>query len=169
MGYRKPDLAGAWYPGGEREVRRAIEGYIEGIKLPGDPYKGVGGIVPHAGWYFSGRTAFSVFYSISKIISPKLIWLFGMHLPPHGPDYIFVDDGYETPLGRLPLHAKAAGMLLDSFDFVKEDARNYSQDNTIEVQRPFVKYLFPEANIVTVGVSPTEHDCEIGKRAASIS
>ena len=169
MGYRKPDLAGAWYPGGEREVCKTIEGYIAGVQIPKEPYRGIGGIVPHAGWYFSGRTAFSVFYSISKKSSPSLIWLFGMHLPPQGPDYIFIDDGYETPLGRLPLHVEAAGMLLDSFDFLKEDSKGYSQDNTIEVQLPFVKYLFPEARIVTVGVSPARRAYEIGERAASIS
>jgi AmmeMemoRadiSam system protein B len=169
MGYRKPDLAGAWYPGGEREVCETIEGYIGQMRQPKDPYKGIGGIVPHAGWYFSGRTAFSVFYSISKKDSPQLVWLFGMHLPPGGPDYIFIDDGYQTPLGNIPVHREAALMLSDSFDFLKENARSYSQDNTIEVQLPFVKYLFPEASIVTVGVSPSERAAEIGDRAASIS
>jgi AmmeMemoRadiSam system protein B len=169
MGYRRPDLAGAWYPGGEREVRKTIERYIKKVSKPIDSYKGVGGIVPHAGWYFSGRTAFSVFYSIAEKRSPRLIWLFGMHLPPKGPDYIFIDDGYKTPLDTLPVHKEAVRMMNETFSFSQEDARSYTQDNTIEVQLPFVKYLFPEASIVTVGVSPSEHAVKVGERAAAIT
>ena len=169
MGFRKPDLAGAWYPGVEKEIKKTIEGYISKIKVPDEKYYGKGGIVPHAGWYFSGKVAFWVLYSISKINNPELIFLFGMHLPPHSPDYIFIDDGYETPLGRIPVNQEASKLLYDSFDFIKEDAVYYSQDNTIEIQLPFLKYLFPEASIVTVGVSPTERASTIGEKAVEIS
>ncbi|MBN2324531.1 MAG: AmmeMemoRadiSam system protein B, partial [Spirochaetes bacterium] len=154
MGYRRPDLAGSWYPGSEGEIRKTVEGYIKKTKAPEQAYRGIGGIVPHAGWYFSGQTAFSVYYSISKKPAPSLIWLFGMHLPPHGSNYIFIDEGYETPLGRIPVHKEAARMMYESFNFVGETQTAYSQDNTMEVQLPFVKYLFPEAAVVTVGASP---------------
>ena len=169
MGYRKPDLAGSWYPGGEREIKRTIEGYIEKSVVPEEPYRGIGGVVPHAGWHFSGQTAFSVFYSMSKKIAPNLVWLFGMHLPPHGSNYIFIDKGYETPLGRIPVHEEAARMMYDSFDFVGENGTSYMQDNTMEVQLPFVKYLFPEAEVVTIGVSPRPGAEEIGRRAFEIA
>jgi AmmeMemoRadiSam system protein B len=169
MGFRKPDLVGTWYPGGQKEIRNIIEGYISEIRVPDDKYRGVGGIVPHAGWYFSGKVAFGVLYSISKVANPELIFLYGMHLPPHSPDYIFIDDGYETPLGKIHVNQDATTLLYNSFSFVKEDAGYYSQDNTIEIQLPFVKYLFPEANIVTVGVSPTERASAIGEKAVEIS
>jgi AmmeMemoRadiSam system protein B len=169
MGYRKPDLAGSWYPGEEKEIKKTIEGYIRKTVVPEQPYRGIGGIVPHAGWYFSGQTAFSVFYSISKETAPSLVWLFGMHLPPHGSNYIFIDEGYETPLGKLPVHEEAAKMMYESFAFVGESYTSYMQDNTVEVQLPFVKHLFPEAAVVTVGVSPTPRAVEIGKRAYGIS
>ncbi|UCB46961.1 MAG: AmmeMemoRadiSam system protein B [Spirochaetota bacterium] len=169
MGFRKPDLAGAWYPGVEKEIRKTIEGYIGKIEVPDEKYSGKGGIVPHAGWYFSGKVAFWVLYSISKVNNPELIFVFGMHLPPHGPDYIFIDDGYETPIGRIPVNQEAANLLYDSYDFIKEDAVHYSQDNTVEIQLPFIKHLFPEASIVTVGVSPTERATAIGEKAEEIS
>ncbi len=169
MGYRKPDLAGSWYPGGEREIKKTIEGYIRKTVVPEQPYRGLGGVVPHAGWYFSGQIAFSVFYSILKKITPSLIWLFGMHLPPHGSNYIFIDEGYETPLGRLLVHEEAARMMYESFNFMGESGTGYTQDNTVEVQLPFVKHLFPEATVVTVGVSPNPGAVEIGKRAYEIS
>ena len=45
MGFRKPDLSGAWYPGGEKEIRKTIEGYISKIIIPDEKYAGKGGIV----------------------------------------------------------------------------------------------------------------------------
>ena len=169
MGYRKQDLAGSWYPAGEGEIKRTIEGYISKTHVPDVSFSGVGGVVPHAGWYFSGHTAFSVFYCMSKKKKPGLVWLFGMHLPPHGSNYIFIDEGYETPLGRIKVHREAAKMMYDSFTFVGENAMSYTQDNTTEVQLPFIKYLFPEAAVVTVGASPKPDAVEIGRRAYAIS
>ncbi len=169
MGIRTPDLAGSWYPGGERECRKAIEGYIDSSLVPKEQYHGLGGIVPHAGWYFSGKTALAVLYSISKKKKPDIIFLFGMHLSERSPDYIFMDEGFKTPLGIIKVHLDAARKLCDSFDFIKEDAHSYSQDNTIEIQLPFIKHLFDDSHIVAICAAPTTRALKIGEKAASIA
>jgi AmmeMemoRadiSam system protein B len=148
---------------------KTIKEYEDSAEIPKAEYRGFGGIVPHAGWYFSGRTAFSVFYSISKKGTPELIFLFGMHLPPGGSHCIFADDGIDTPLGTLQVHQKAVNMLRGSFDFVQENARSFSRDNTIELQLPFLKYLFPDAKVVTLGISPNDTALAIGEAAAAVS
>jgi len=169
MGIRNPDLSGSWYPSSKGECVKIIENYKASILIPDVDYYGFGGIVPHAGWYFSGKTAFSVFYSIYKKIKPDTFFLFGMHLPVNGPNYIFIDDGINTPFGVLKVNDEAAKMLCNTFDFIKEDAKSYTQDNTVELQLPFIKYLFPEVNIVTLGVSPTNTAINIGEKACDIS
>ncbi len=133
-----------------------------------------GGIVPHAGWYFSGKTAYSVFNSINESASkrgktPELFFLFGMHLGPGSPNYIFLDEGFQTPFGTLEVHRKASDIMASSFNFYREDAHNYTPDNTVELQLPFIKYLFPEALIVTVGAAPGPTAFEIGEKAAQIA
>jgi len=169
MGIRSPDLAGSWYPASKNECIEIIEDYKKRISLPDVDYYGYGGIVPHAGWYFSGETAFSVFYSIFKKRKPDTFFLSGMHLPVNGPNYIFIDDGINTLFGLLKVNDEAANMLCNNFNFIKEDAKSYTQDNTVELQLPFIKYLFPDANIVVLGVSPTERAVEIGEKASDIS
>ena len=57
MGIKRADFAGSWYPGTKRECTKTIEQYLKGIPESSKEYEGYGGIVPHAGWYFSGRTA----------------------------------------------------------------------------------------------------------------
>ncbi len=175
MGIRKPLFMGTWYPGTKRECDRMIDGFME--DLPASRGSGGhfrGGIVPHAGWYFSGKTAFSVFHRIYENGEtagsiPDTFFIFGMHLPPGGSDYIFLDDGVETPYGIVDINREAAERLAGSFNFIVEDANGFSQDNTIELQFPFIKRLFPEAKIVTAGISPGENALAVGERAYEIA
>jgi AmmeMemoRadiSam system protein B len=133
-----------------------------------------GGIVPHAGWYFSGKTAYSVFRSIDHLSrsrgkQPDLFFLFGMHLPPRGPNYLFIDEGFETPLGRIRVNGEAAEGMVNKFQFVKMSARDSVSDNTTELQLPFIRHLFPEAEILSMGVSPDERALQIGETAFELA
>lgn len=169
MGIKRADLIGSWYPGTERECRKMIEEFLERVSIPDEDYLGIGGIVPHAGWFFSGKTATAVYTGIKHAGMVELVFLFGMHLPAGSSNYIFVDEGYETPFGTMYVNREVVGMMLDSFEFVEEDATNYVRDNTIEIQLPFIKYFFPEAMVVACGISPGSSAIEIGKKASEIS
>jgi len=168
MGIRGADFSGAWYPGSKRECVAMIEQLKSKVTLPKVEYKGIGGIVPHAGWFFSGRTALSVFMSIQAKNVPDTVFLFGMHLPSDGPDFLFVDDGVQTPLGAVMVNREATGALFSSFDFIREDASSYTRDNTIELQLPFLKYFFPHTTVVLAGISPGKRSVEIGKAVAKL-
>jgi AmmeMemoRadiSam system protein B len=129
-----------------------------------------GGIVPHAGWYFSGKTAFAVFRGIDLLSGywkkrPDLFFLFGMHLPPRGPNYLFMDEGFDTPVGRLEVNREAAELMAGRFQFVEMSTRETVSDNTTELQFPFIRHLFPESEIVLLGVSPDERALKIGEAA----
>jgi len=41
-----------------------------------------GGVVPHAGWYFSGKLAARVFHTLKSMKKPEVVVLFGGHLGP---------------------------------------------------------------------------------------
>ena len=170
MGTRRADFAGSWYPGTKRECINTIEDYMSDVRIPKEEYTGLGGIVPHAGWYFSGKTALTVYSAINLKITPDLIFLFGMHLGEDSRDHIFIDDGVETPLGELKVNREASEMLSRSFDFVEEDASHYSRsENTLELQFPLIKYTFPDTSLVIIGSAPTSRAIEIGEKAAAIS
>ena len=53
MKIRSADFAGSWYPSSSSACEREIKSFLkeEQIKVPSST-KLVGGIVPHAGWYF---------------------------------------------------------------------------------------------------------------------
>lgn len=171
MGTRKPDFAGSWYPSGEADCRAAIQEFARApIPSPFTPGRPVGGIVPHAGWFYSGKIACTVIRSLKEgNPSADTMLIFGRHLPPGGKNYIMKEGRWETPLGDLEVDADLAERLAAEFPFVVETATRYGQDNTIEVQLPFVKYFFPDTRILTVGVPPAVSSLEIGRRAVRIA
>lgn len=69
---------------------------------------------------------------------------------------------WETPFGSLPVAEKLAGVLAEQFPFRLETSERFTQDNTIELQLPFIKYFFPEAAVLGIGVPPTEASLTIG-------
>ena len=179
MSLKKPRFAGSWYPGSGKECERTMRQYEDDLgpfALPDErpTVKAYGGIVPHAGWVFSGKTAYAVYSHIRKLgaIShavPDLVFVFGMHLAPGGTNYLFVDDGYETPLGPLSVDTEVVSRLSSQFQFAEETAFDSMSDNTIELQLPIIKHVFPEAKVVTLGVSPDERAVAIGEAAFNIA
>jgi AmmeMemoRadiSam system protein B len=166
---KRADFAGSWYPGGRKECEKSIRDFLKNSRVPEGDYLGVGGVVPHAGWYFSGQTAFSVFHAIRQKRSPELFFIFGRHLHESGPDSIFFDEGLETPLGALKVHIPACEKLCEAFRFRKENAQSYTRDNTIELQLPFIRFLFPDAAVLAIGVAPSQRAPAIGVRCAELA
>jgi len=170
MGVRKADFAGSWYPGTESEIRKVIETYSY-ESVPCTPFqKGIlGGIVPHAGWYYSGQIAFNVIKCLKESEQPDVVVIFGRHLHSGSPAYIMKDGAWNTPLGDLEIDGDFGEMLAKEFKFTVETATKYEQDNTIELQLPFVKYLFPRVKILPVGVPPNKTSITIGERISGIA
>jgi hypothetical protein len=157
MSTRKAILAGAWYPGTSSECRSQIQEFIRessNFKATA-PENYIGGIVPHAGWYFSGSIACNVIQNLAAGPMPDAVAIFGMHLHSGSPNYIMKEGAWETPLGDIEIHAGLAEAIEKQFPFVVETPKRFVQDNTIEVQLPFIKYFMKEVKIVPMGVPPS--------------
>lgn len=170
MEVRRADFAGSWYPGGEKDCRDIIDEFLdESLPCPGTDERVVGGIVPHAGWFFSGKIACNVIKCLNSKSEPDTCLIFGRHLHPGSDNFIMKKGLWETPLGELEIDSELAENLTDEFSFTIETASSYGQDNTIELQLPFLKYFFPGIKIVPVGVPPKHSSLDIGRRAVEIS
>jgi MEMO1 family protein len=170
MATRRADFAGSWYPAGRTDCLKAIEGFRRGARpCPDSGAKRVGGIVPHAGWVFSGQTACNVFECLGGAGDPETVVLFGGHLHPGSGCYIMVDGSWETPLGDLEVDTQLASSLVREFPFQVEAEGSYRQDNTIELQLPFVRHFFADAGIVPIGVPPARVALDIGERVVELA
>ena len=170
MRIRKSMFSGSWYPGSASACEKEIKGFLKEYPTETiDPKPLIGGIVPHAGWYFSGSIACNVIHCLSGKTSPDVIAIFGMHLHSSSPAYIMVEGAWETPFGAIEIQNDLAGELSEKFAFEIETADRFTQDNTIELQLPFIKYFFKDAKIVPIGAPPIKNSLEIGETIAAIS
>jgi hypothetical protein len=168
MATRSADFAGSWYPGRDSDCRRAIEEFSRS-SVPCPSGVPVGGIVPHAGWVFSGKIACNVIRCLSEQCLPDTVVLFGRHLHPSSKSYIMTEGSWATPLGDLAIDVEVGKKLQAEFPFVVETPTRYDQDNTIELQLPFIKHYFPQTKILPLGVPPAMGSLRIGERAVEIS
>lgn len=170
MGVRKAILAGSWYPGQAAECEREIGTFMKDSNIHRmSGQKVIGGTVPHAGWYFSGSIACNVIHHLVDEDPPDSIVLFGMHLHSNAPNYIMKEGFWETPFGDIRIEETLTDALIRAFPFIVETADDFIEDNTIEIQLPFIKYFFKDVSIVPIGVPPRSSSLEIGIAAVNIA
>ncbi len=169
MKTRKPIVAGQFYPGTRQsclaEVQRCIETGAITTDLPGSI---VAGIVPHAGWTFSGHVAAMVFAAIKQRSDNVATFVIcGACHGYFGPDPAVEDhDQWETPLGLVGVDTELRDSLVRA-DLVKVDPSAHRHEHSIEVQVPFIQFLFPDAKILPILVPPVATPVEFGEALAT--
>lgn len=170
MATRSADFAGSWYPARESECLELFKNFEENsIKRIHGEDNWIGGILPHAGWIYSGQIAYNVIRYLKDSINPDVFVIFGRHLYPGSSNFIMAEGAWATPFGELPIASDLAEKIISEFKFTVETHSRYEPDNTIELQLPFIKYLFPGVDILPVGVPPASLSVTIGERIAEIA
>ena len=170
MGTRKPIVAGQFYPADRKSCLEEIEECLAGHSINKPlPKEIVAGIVPHAGWMFSGSLAALVFAAIQR--RHKKVDTFVIFGAAHGyyGSKPAVDDNvfWETPLGNVAIDQVLAELLLDEKSLVR-DSPAHRREHSIEVQVPFIKHLFGEAKILPIIVPPNDQAISLGESLAQI-
>jgi len=168
MSIRSPSVAGMFYPARERACRSQVEECLRGaetVELEG-PIRG--GVVPHAGWSYSGPTAARVFSALSAQDAPETMVLFGaVHTWGVSQASMYGQGKWRTPLGDLQVDQELAHEALHAGgDAIVDRPEAHSREHSIEVQLPFIAHLFPEARILPIAVPPSPAATEIGSLVA---
>jgi hypothetical protein len=164
---REPVVAGQFYPATSASCTREIEALLPREAPEEAPERPVAGIVPHAGWVFSGATALRVLDAIRRRRTPRTFVLFGAVHSPIRASAVFSHGGWQTPLGLVEVDERLAGeVLARAGHLLQDNPVAHENEHSLEVQLPFIRHLFPEARIVPISVLPTPQAAEIGRLAA---
>jgi AmmeMemoRadiSam system protein B len=164
MQTRKPVVAGQFYPGQHDscvgEINECLEARTPGESLPETI---VAGIVPHAGWTFSGSLAAVVFSAIKQQHEKVHTFVvFGATHSYFGQSPAVYDrGGWITPLGEVAIDDELADAVLSTGPAVSDPSAHISE-HSIEVQVPFIQYLFAGAKILPILVPPAEQAVALG-------
>jgi hypothetical protein len=121
---------------------------------------GIAAVVPHAGWEYSGSLSLEVLSRIAR--GMDTIVIIGGHLGPADGILCAFEDAYDTPLGPVPADRELLDTLREALP-VHED--RYA-DNTVEIQLPFVRHLFPQCKALGMRASPSRDAERLGKALA---
>ncbi len=170
MQTRQPIVAGQFYPGRRDSCIKEINQCLQQEKLSGTlPETIVAGIVPHAGWTFSGALAALVFSAVKQQNDHvDTFCLFGAAHGYYGQSPAIYDKGaWMTPLGEMAVDEDLAGAVLKTGTAVS-DVYAHSSEHSIEVQMPFIQHLFADAKILPILVPPTEEAVPLGEAVGEI-
>ena len=170
MRTRKPIVAGQFYPGQRNSCVAEINECLQQAESAESlPQTIAAGIVPHAGWTFSGSLAAMVFSAIKQRHDKvNTFVIFGAAHSYYGSSPALYDKGsWLTPLGEVAIDEELADAVLKG-DAAVSDTRAHEYEHSIEVQVPFVQHFFADAKILPILVPPIEEAVALGEAVGDI-
>ena len=153
-GSRAPAVAGTFYPADAEELKRLIGECL--LSSPLGP-RGthatapnlLGGVVPHAGYIYSGPCAAHFYATVEKETQSVVVCGvnhggIGSRAALSGAEF------WETPLGRAAVARELQDQLSVKVGFLRVDERAHMQEHSIEVQVPFLQTILPRFSFVPV-------------------
>jgi AmmeMemoRadiSam system protein B len=157
MKTRRPAVSGMFYAGTAGELKEQIEWCYKHELGPGTiPRVNSRGlreivaiVVPHAGYYYSGPVAAHAYKELAEDGIFDTAVILGPNHTGYGyPVSLWAGGGWSTPLGEVEVNKKLAQRLLG--DVIKADETAHIHEHSIEVQLPWLQYLYGKVKIVPI-------------------
>lgn len=156
---RQPAVAGQFYPQQPTELRAMIDECFSSPFGPGPvttaegPHRLLGVVAPHAGYAYSGPGAAWAFAEVARDGRPATVVILGVnHRGIGAPLAVSPASGWATPLGVAPVDTALAERLCTLAPALTPDAAAHRQEHSLEVQVPFLQYLFGEVPILPIAI-----------------
>jgi AmmeMemoRadiSam system protein B/AmmeMemoRadiSam system protein A len=154
---RPPAVAGSFYPGDARKLRRDIQSYLataaETEITRGRPLIL---IEPHAGYKYSGQIAAYGYRLIENLDIRTVAVISPSHMDRFPFISVFDGDAYETPLGTIDVDKRAAGALATGHADIRLSGRGHMPpdserpEHALEVQLPFLQAMLEDFRIIPI-------------------
>ena len=139
---RIPSVSGMFYESNPTFLREDIESMFSKIDINDDNNEIVAGVVPHAGYIYSGKTACYTFNEIAKGELPDTFIIIGPNHTGHGTKIDVCDyDKWETPLGLVDVDREFIQEMINTDSNVYIDNNAHVREHSIEVELPFIQYI----------------------------
>ncbi len=142
-------FSGSFYPANATEILS----FLEGVEAPRTPVDACGVICPHAGYIYSGKTAFKTLKSVK--IPGRVLLLCPNHRGVGAALAVSPADAWNTPFGPVPVDRKFSGDIVAFNNAVLDDLA-HKMEHSLEVQLPLLKILNPDVKIAAVSVGTGE-------------
>jgi len=147
---RQPAVAGMFYEREPVHLKKAIENYLSQAHPPKIDVEIVGLVSPHAGYFYSGKTAAFGY----KLIKGKKYETIVVISPSHYEYFrrvsIYNGTAYQTPLGIVPIDTELRDELKDYNSIIEFSRRGHGREHALEVQLPFLQMVLSEFKLLPI-------------------
>lgn len=171
---RPSAVAGSFYPASSEELGKTMEECFftsplgpRGAKFSLPSL--LGGMVPHAGYFYSGPCAAHFYTALERDIG--CVILLGVNHRGMGARAALSPvDCWETPSGRVAVDRELNERLAAQVDFIEKDERPHLHEHSIEVQLPFLQRVLEDFTFLPISLSHlSEEECRrLGQAIAGI-
>ncbi len=148
-------LAGSWYPAQRTDLKKLLQSFENTTKdtfdMRTDSSKIRALIVPHAGYYYSGRIAAAAYRLLKDSVIDRVIILAPSHYKAFNGVALPEFTQYKIPAGIMRLDSQALNKLAVTRLFTVDNGAFYPE-HAIEIQLPLINYFLPKAKIVPLVV-----------------
>jgi AmmeMemoRadiSam system protein B len=171
---RPAAVAGSFYPAETAALIRLLDECCKSSPLGPQGAKSVklsllGGLVPHAGYIYSGPCAAHLYACLDNSIE-RVILLGVNHQARGHRAALSPAEFWQTPLGRVKIDHELNYLLENRVRFLKQDEAAHAQEHSIEVQLPFLQRVLGEFSLAPLSLARicVEECAELGAAVADI-
>jgi len=156
-----------FYESEQASCQRNAQALLSATPAPAVAPTVLAGIVPHAGWRYSGKLAAKTIKTLlgnsGQSGVPRTVILFGAdHVGTVQMGEVYPYGVWETPLGDVEVDQLLAAELLQECSLLRGNPGAHAREHSIEVQIPILKELLPDVKIVPIGVPVDPLAIQIG-------
>lgn len=149
---RAAAVAGSWYPGTADALRRTVHGYLDtASKADAQTAKAAdirAVIAPHAGLMYSGPVGAFAYAALAGRRYDAIAIVGPSHYVAFDGVAVCARGAFATPFGPVPIAEDSADAIQGAGRQVREVSGAHVREHSLEMQLPFLAYLFPGTPIV---------------------
>jgi AmmeMemoRadiSam system protein B len=167
---RRPAVSGMFYPENPEALRRQVQQLFD--RAPRRSVAGhiLGIVSPHAGYLYSGLTAAAAYGLVAGTKVETVVVVSPSHREYFAGVSVYPGDGYETPLGSVPVDQDLREELVKVCPLVRSNKVGHGEEHAIEVQLPFLQQTLGEFKLLplVMGDQSRATCMTLGKRLGAV-
>jgi len=147
---RPPAVAGMFYEREPVRLKNHIKTFLEEVNPPDIKGRIIGLVSPHAGYFYSGKTAAFGYKLIQNEKYDTVIVISPSHYEYFRGVSVYNGSAYQTPLGIVQIDQDLREELKDYNSVLEFSKRGHGREHALEVQLPFLQVALSEFKLLPI-------------------
>jgi AmmeMemoRadiSam system protein B len=147
-----------FYPSDHHELQRDVNRYLANVEKTRIGGRIVALISPHAGYRYSGQVAAYAYKLLEGMEFDDVVVIAPSHRVYFVGASIYDGEGYETPLGIVPIDRELSRRISQQSKIIKYVPQAHAQEHSLEVQIPFLQSVLGKFNLVPMVIGDWNFD-----------